>query len=839
MLSSSLFSLLCVTLTLICGGSTEGQNNDLPVYPTVSPDPDIGSLYFGLLVGGSLENSSVLAAVRLSLDIINNRSDILSGYSLHYTLTYSGCSGSDLVDKAFTQLDGRPDSCKKLGLITAGCTSTSLISSYVGNHFNVPEILCSQTVQSDARDLNVFRTHPSKLVLVPALVSIIASYEWTKVALMVENKQEYTPIIKELKEEVMDLNITFSVTTIDLQRDSLKVIGSCGKDIFDSDVRIFILVMSSEMTRHLLCQAFKQSVKYPKHEFVLVSEQNSNWWVSSQSEDGRYGCSSNQRADVLSHSLGLQLNQDYIVRKQQNISEDADISNFTRGSQAKYCYDAVWTLALALNKTVTEFGDIDCTYQDSQMDQLYNNIQETDFIGKTGHVRFTNGGERLTDDIEILVTQYQTEESQWSNLNAVTIGSYVQSELTLYDNKTIWPDGIPYDGKLVSVIVTVSTPLAVVYYLFATAGIISTLVCCVFNYAYRKTKIVRLTSPNLNYLIIIGCLFIYISVYWYLIPSTNTDVVLTSCCFQIGFLGSGYFLLMGTIVAKLWRIYYIFRNPDSAKKRAITDCQLVTFVLLLFSLEIIVLLVYFGVEIAAPGYELERKLDQDQPRGLVGERKIDTQYEFYSCIRVPNLRTVTLAIIYGTVVILQICALFMAIKTRKVQIKGLNDAKYIAAIVYLASFGSLIQLIATFTLRNRVNTYPVVVATSVVLVTMIMQGLVFIPKMLNLYRDPDGNHIFSVNDPLGKVAPLSTIFVNDAARSDCKECQELKARVKKLEQTITEKRQSERSDRNRNVTTTFCRHDHGEEHSEDDELEGTLEISWADDGSTFHIGHRV
>ncbi len=61
------------------------------------------------------------------------------------------------------------------------------------NNF-VEQILCSQTVQSDARDLNVFRTQPSKLVLVPALVSIIASYEWTKVALMVENKQEYTPV---------------------------------------------------------------------------------------------------------------------------------------------------------------------------------------------------------------------------------------------------------------------------------------------------------------------------------------------------------------------------------------------------------------------------------------------------------------------------------------------------------------------------------------------------------------------------------------------------------------------------------------------------------------------
>ncbi len=58
--------------------------------------------------------------------------------------------------------------------------------------------------------------------------------------------------------------------------------------------------------------------------------------------------------------------------------------------------------------------------------------------------------------------------------------------------------------------------------------------------------------------------------------------------------------------------------------------------------------------------------------------------------------------------------------------------------------------------------------------------------MLSLYQDPDGNHIFSVNDPLGKVAPISTIFVNDAGRSDREECQELKAKVKKLEQTITE-----------------------------------------------------
>ena len=40
------------------------------------------------------------------------------------------------------------------------------------------------------------------------------------------------------------------------------------------------------------------------------------------------------------------------------------------------------------------------------------------------------------------------------------------------------------------------------------------------------------------------------------------------------------------------------------------------------------------------------------------------------------------------------------------------------------------------------------------------------------------------------------------------------------------------------MTTTFCRHDHGEEQSEDMSFD-ELEVSWADDGSTFHIGHRV
>ncbi len=104
--------------------------------------------------------------------------------------------------------------------------------------------------------------------------------------------------------------------------------------------------------------------------------------------------------------------------------------------------------------------------------------------------------------------------------------------------------------------------------------------------------------------------------------------------FNIGFLNIGNFLMMCTIVAKLWRIYYIFRqvcyiaiantillhfrNPDSVNKSAITDSKLLSFILLLVALQGIMLFIYVVVETGYPGFELEKTSNLDHPTELVG-----------------------------------------------------------------------------------------------------------------------------------------------------------------------------------------------------------------------------
>ena len=51
-------------------------------------------LYFGLMLSlsGDQQSTGALAGVQAALDDINNRDDLLPGYSLHYTLTDSKVS---------------------------------------------------------------------------------------------------------------------------------------------------------------------------------------------------------------------------------------------------------------------------------------------------------------------------------------------------------------------------------------------------------------------------------------------------------------------------------------------------------------------------------------------------------------------------------------------------------------------------------------------------------------------------------------------------------------------------------------------------------------------------
>ena len=81
-------------------------------------------------------------------------------------------------------------------------------------------------------------------------------------------------------------------------------------------------------------------------------------------------------------------------------------------------------------------------------------------------------------------------------------------------------------------------------------------------------RLIRMSSPNLNYLIGGGAIILYMDIYFVIIPTTNQQALLTVFCNVTPWLTAvGYSLCYGTILAKMVRVYFIFDNPRHQKKK--------------------------------------------------------------------------------------------------------------------------------------------------------------------------------------------------------------------------------------------------------------------------------
>ena len=79
--------------------------------------------------------------------------------------------------------------------------------------------------------------------------------------------------------------------------------------------------------------------------------------------------------------------------------------------------------------------------------------------------------------------------------------------------------------------------------------------------------------------------------------------------------------------------------------------------------------------------------------------------------------------------VLQVIALLLAFSIRKVKVEGLNDAKYIAAAIYITSIVLAVIIVATYALNDFANAFPALFCTGFFIGTTSILALVFVPKV--------------------------------------------------------------------------------------------------------------
>ena len=89
------------------------------------------------------------------------------------------------------------------------------------------------------------------------------------------------------------------------------------------------------------------------------------------------------------------------------------------------------------------------------------------------------------------------------------------------------------------------------------------------------------------------------------------------------------------------------------------------------------------------------------------------------------------AIEYIYLVLIQVAAFILAIVTRKVKIKVLNDSREMFIIVYTSSSIMLVLGIVTFVISTRFILIEVLFGFGIMMATTVFLALTFVPKVCN------------------------------------------------------------------------------------------------------------
>lgn len=105
-------------------------------------------------------------------------------------------------------------------------------------------------------------------------------------------------------------------------------------------------------------------------------------------------------------------------------------------------------------------------------------------------------------------------------------------------------------------------------------------------------------------------------------------------------------------------------------------------------------------------------------------------YKAYFCFTSENvIQTAFLFVTFAYLILLQIIGIILAIQTRKVKIKVLNDSKYIAALIYISSIVLVFITIVTFVIGNYPNVIEMIFSGGLLVATTAFLCLLFVPKV--------------------------------------------------------------------------------------------------------------
>ena len=648
---------------------------------------------------------AVVPAAMVARDLINNRTDILENYTIHFLVNDSGC---DIVSKAINNVSYGLFYSKKniVGIIGPGCSEATLsiaplISDDRLSLLQIAPTATSPTLTDIGLFPNTFRPIVSALGVVDTYVELIKQKNYGHVGALYEAQRPFQTTVYTHFEAALERE-GIQLTSFGLFDAQIPVTE------FRFKVRIIFVFAGSGFARNLLCFALNQGMIYPDYQFIFSNRRPSNFLqnISFDVDGMQYSCSADRMKQTV---VGMVFNDFRLTRHDRDTITDAGISyndfsekydealalhlkslglreSVDTEHESSY-FDATWAFALSLNNSLPRLKERSLSlskykYGMPQITQIVREeLLKLHFEGMRGRVEFS---EETHDGANVTVVDiYQILMRDMTDMGIIGFYDPLSVErLVLYSNASLIPGGF----ELEYIMPPVSLGIVA---MFAVACLFATLLACqVINIIWGQYKTVKAASPNLNHIIFSGCylalvaVIVYTNAFVFLGVPDNSNIVLPIHCSALQWtVTMTYSLVFGTLCAKRWRIYRIFNGFSALPMKRLSDKILIFMSLIPLAIDVVVNVLW---NIIDPWYfSVKRGPDLLAQATCLTSNNV----AWGICTAVP--KSALTAIV-----------LYLAIKTRRIHRKEFRQTKSINILIYCLTILTGIFLPMYFLLQS-------------------------------------------------------------------------------------------------------------------------------------------
>lgn len=520
------------------------------------------------------QGPGVYLAGELAVELINNESDILSGYTLELIRGDGGCQVVSTTTVEFTKTLFYNGGRHALGMMGPACSAAGLFVSkaistnekdisLVSLHLGGSPLFARRSYYPYSFSM---LAHPHILAL--SLVELMKFNDWRNVIVLYDESQILFTTLLEHFQQVIGEDAHIPVAS--LIYDNYIPFN----DISKSEKRIILLLVGSNLLSRMLCVSFSQGFTYPRYQWIFASavldELTS---VSTFYEGMPVTCQLEDLLENAKESIFIQyqlkpLDQTKHTYFGLNYSQflqryEDHVNNYNYHTNSSILpsewgtayFDAMWAMALALNYSIDELRSQNIEIaefmygQNHITDLIRKHLLQLSFEGVSGKVHFNNTSGFVRRGIDIK----QLKEGKLKPM-MVFNGTHLQQTGTGFE--TI-EDNFDNYGTFSEVPVWVTVPFILITLLLATLLIV--LHC--YNIALRHTASVKASSLKILHVAYVGCylttiVIIFDSIATFLDNHRKRKCQLEQVSFSVLYFAMT--LIFSTIFVRTWRLYRIF-----------------------------------------------------------------------------------------------------------------------------------------------------------------------------------------------------------------------------------------------------------------------------------------